>query len=168
MVDFLLWLENTWLSTWVREAPTLWAFPFVLFLHTFGLSFVAGVSLVVNLRLLGFASGVPLAPMMRLYPFMWAGFWINAISGLLLLAAYPTKALTNEVFYLKLATIAWAVSNMIWIRSRVLSQAESGITTSRAAIRAIALLTLVLWTVAITAGRFLAYTYNYLTAIDLT
>ena len=36
---------------------------------------------------------------------MWAGFWINALSGILLLIAYPTKALTNPLFYAKLVLI---------------------------------------------------------------
>ena len=37
---------------------------------------------------------------------MWAGFWVNAVSGVLLLIAYPTKALTNPLFYVKLVLIA--------------------------------------------------------------
>ena len=37
---------------------------------------------------------------------MWAGFWVNAVSGVLLLIAYPTKALTNPLFYGKLVLIA--------------------------------------------------------------
>ena len=37
---------------------------------------------------------------------MWTGFWINAVSGVLLLIAYPTKALTNPLFYVKLVLIA--------------------------------------------------------------
>ena len=47
--------------------------------------------------------------MRRYYRAMWAGFWVNAFSGVLLLIAYPTKALTNPVFYLKLALIAVAI-----------------------------------------------------------
>ena len=37
---------------------------------------------------------------------MWLGFWLNTASGLLLLIGYPTKALTNPVFYMKLLLIA--------------------------------------------------------------
>src|SRR4029450_1711509 len=48
-------------------------------------------------------------------PVMWFGFWLNAVSGVALLVAYPTKALTNPVFYLKLALIALAV----WLASLI-------------------------------------------------
>ena len=44
--------------------------------------------------------------MRRFVPILWMAFWLNAISGLLLLIGYPTKALTNPVFYLKLLLIA--------------------------------------------------------------
>ena len=47
--------------------------------------------------------------MKRFLPVMWFGFWLNAISGVALLIAYPTKALTNPVFYLKLVLIALAM-----------------------------------------------------------
>ena len=51
--------------------------------------------------------------MQRFLPVMWFGFWLNAISGVLLLIGYPTKALTNPVFYLKLLFIALAVTSAI-------------------------------------------------------
>ena len=50
---------------------------------------------------------------------MWLGFAINACTGALLLIAYPTKALTNPVFYLKLAIIGFAVWVMHMIEDRV-------------------------------------------------
>ena len=49
-----------------------------------------------------------LSPKCRFLPFLWAGFWLNAASGVLLLIGYPTKAL-NPVFYLKLTLIAVAM-----------------------------------------------------------
>ena len=36
------WIETTALSIWLRESPSLWAFPFVLILHTVGLAFLVG------------------------------------------------------------------------------------------------------------------------------
>ena len=40
---------------------------------------------------------------------MWTGLAINVTTGLLLLTAYPTKALTNPDFYVKLTFIGLAV-----------------------------------------------------------
>ena len=48
---FLLWLESTSLSVWMREEPSIWAFPFILSLHTIGLGFVAGINAVIALRI---------------------------------------------------------------------------------------------------------------------
>src|SRR5450432_3249695 len=100
MHSFLLGLESTGLSTWIRESTSLWAFPGILTLHTVGMGFVAGLSAAVDLRILGFAPFVPLLELRRFFPVLWLGFWMNAVSGVLLLIAYPTKALTNPVFYL--------------------------------------------------------------------
>ena len=40
---------------------------------------------------------------------MWLGFGINLVSGLALLLAYPAKALTNRVFYMKMALVVLGV-----------------------------------------------------------
>ena len=47
MMDLLIRLEATGLGTWVREAPTLWAYPTVLFLHTAGLGFLVGINVAM-------------------------------------------------------------------------------------------------------------------------
>ena len=59
MDPFFLWIEGSWLSVWLREAITIWAFPFVLVLHTIGLAFMVGVNVAIDLRALGGAMGVP-------------------------------------------------------------------------------------------------------------
>ena len=106
---FFIWLEATSLSTWIRESTSVFAFPTILSMHTIGMGFVAGLNAAVALRILGFAPSVPLLEMRRFFPVMWAGFWINAVSGVLLLIGYPTKAFTNPVFYVKMSFIAAAL-----------------------------------------------------------
>ena len=150
MDSFLIWLEATALSTWVRESASVFAFPSILSLHTVGMGLVAGLSAAIALRILGFAPQVPFAEMQRFLPVMWFGFWLNAISGVFLLIAYPTKALTNPVFYLKLLFIGLAVTSAIKAMPK-----GSKLWAS---------LSLAGWTGAITAGRLLAYTYTRLTA----
>src|SRR5687768_5223382 len=104
------WIESTAFSTWLRESPSIWVFPFVLILHTVGLAFLVGANVAINARVLGAAATVPLASLDRCLAVMWLGFWVNAVSGVLLLIAYPTKALTNPLFYAKLALIAAALA----------------------------------------------------------
>ena len=158
VISFATWLEESGLGVWVRESPSLLAFPFILVVHAWGMGFLAGGNAAVNLRILGFAPKVPLAAMDKFYPVMWFGFLINAISGVLLLAGYPTKALTNPVFYLKLGCIAVGTILMVWLRRRVVRNEES----ISARVKIIAVLSLLMWIVAIVSGRLLAYTCRML------
>jgi hypothetical protein len=163
MFDTLfVWLESTALSLWLVESPSVFAFPMVLALHTVGLGLIAGLSAALDFRILGVAPHIPVTAFRRFLPIMWFGFWLNAASGVLLLIAYPTKALTNPVFYLKLALIAVAVG-ILATRRRHLRGGEMAVT---ARLKLMAVTSLVCWGAAIAAGRLLAYTYSRLTAAD--
>src|SRR6516164_3600358 len=118
-MQFLASLEHSAFGTWVREAPTIWAYPTVLFLHTVGLAFLVGINVAIDLRILGVASSMPLAPMKKLFPWMWAGFWVNAVSGVALLIADATTKLANPVFGVKMAFITLGVVNMGWSKRRL-------------------------------------------------
>ena len=161
MEPFFVWLEATSLSTWLRESPSLWAFPFVLILHTVGLAFFVGTNVAWDVRVLGFSLGIPLEALRRYFLVMWAGFWINAFSGVLLLIAYPTKALTNPLFYAKLALITFGVVLAFRIRREVNGLAACADAPSMA--RMLAAVSLVCWIAVIFAGRLLAYTCTRLT-----
>src|SRR5688572_7644832 len=166
MDPFFTWIETTALSTVLRESPSLWAFPFVLILHTVGLAFLVGANVALDVRVLGLARGVPVRTLDRYSVVMWTGFWINAVSGVLLLIAYPTKALTNPLFYVKLVLIAigLAVAGKLRARLRGLPVPEALVLPPR--LKALAIVSLVCWGASITAGRLLAYTYSRLT-VDL-
>ena len=163
MHSFLIWLESTGLSTWIREEPAVYAFPAILSLHTIGMGVVAGMNAAIDLRILGVARGVPLLEMERYVPVMWFGFWLNAISGVFLMIGYPTKAVTNPVFYLKLAFIALGLVGFRAIRGNIFRGPTPGEVSRKG--RLLAGGSLACWAGAITAGRLLAYTYHKLTSI---
>lgn len=160
MDPFFVWLETSALSIWVRESTSVFAFPIILACHTVGMGFLAGMNAAIALRILGFAPGVPLAAARRLFPVLWAGFWLNAISGVVLLVGYPTKALTNPVFYFKLLCVAIGLVVQTVIRRRLLDDEGSDVPLWG---KMFACASLLLWAVVITSGRFLAYTYVKLT-----
>jgi hypothetical protein len=166
MHSFFVWLEATLLSTWIRESTSLWAFPGILSLHTIGMGFAAGISAAVDLRILGFAPAVPLLELRRFLPVMWIGFWVNAVSGVLLLIAYPTKALTNPVFYLKISFIALALVGIRCMARTVFGDASLDLNPATRTAKWLAIASLICWTGAITAGRLLAYTYRHLTSLQ--
>jgi hypothetical protein len=163
---FFVWLESTALSRWLVESTSVFAFPLVLALHTIGLALLVGLNAALDFRILGVAPHIPVTAFGRFLPVMWAGFWLNAASGVLLLIAYPTKALTNPVFYLKLGLIGVATAILLTIKHRLLLSERTP--TSRPPrprrVKLLALVSLLCWAGAITAGRLLAYTYSRLTA----
>jgi hypothetical protein len=157
-MPFLASLEHSAFGTWVREAPTLWAYPTVLFLHTVGLAFLVGINVAIDMRILGVARSMPLAPMKKLFPWMWAGFWVNAASGVALLIADATTKLANPVFAVKMAFITLGVVNMAWYKTRLFrdpAELERNPASPRA--KWIAIVSLVLWLCATTAGRLMGY-----------
>jgi hypothetical protein len=156
------WIESTALSTWLREEPSIWAFPFVLILHTWGLAFLVGANVAIGVRILGAARGVPLGSLDRYFGVMWFGFWVNAVSGVLLLTAYPTKALTNPLFYIKLGFIAAGILLAGRIRAHMQDLTSTDLRPMPGSLRLLAVASLFCWAVSITAGRFLAYTYTRL------
>jgi hypothetical protein len=94
---------------------------------------------------------------------MWFGFWMQVASGLLLIIAFPTKALTNPVFYTKLILIGFAMTMMVKLNLRLFS--DSGLNDDEGMVskgRNLATWSLICWAVAMTAGRMLAYTAKYL------
>jgi len=155
-------IEETGISTWIRDSPSIFAYWFILSSHAIGMGLLVGASVVIDLRLLGVARDLPLAPLKGLYRVIWIGFWIQIVSGSLLLIAYPTKALTNPDFYLKLTLIGFAVAIMHTIRKRVFTDSALNESEMMMKGKALAVWSLIIWTGAVTAGRLLAYTYNYL------
>jgi hypothetical protein len=160
-MDFLAWLEQSGFSVWMRESPSVWAYPTILFLHKLGLGFLVGASMVIDLRVLGFSPGLPLEPFKKFFPVMWFGFWVNALSGVLLLMIDATHLLANPLFYIKLGFIALAVlcgrliSNRVFGDSLVDRRSHLQLTC-----KVLAGASLVSWIGAITAGRLTAYLFT--------
>jgi hypothetical protein len=164
LFDIFRAIEASGISVWIREADSLFAYWFILSWHCIGMGLALGASVLIDLRILGVAPDMPMAPLKKLYKYIWIGFWIQVVSGLLLLVAYPTKAFTNPDFYLKLTLIAIALVLMQKLKKRVFDDPGLSEAMMMAKGRVFAIWTLVLWTGVVTAGRLLAYTYRNLTA----
>jgi hypothetical protein len=123
---------------------------------------LVGASAVIGLRILGVARDLPLAPLKQLYSFIWVGFWIEVASGTLLLIAYPTKALTNVTFYIKLTLIGLAMTAMLRLRKVVFDDSSLNEATMMVKGKALVTWAFVFWAGALTAGRLMAYTATHL------
>ncbi len=158
MTNFTIWLEGSALGVWTRESTSIWAYPTILTLHTVGLGVLVGANAVIDFRLLGFAPRLPMASLAPLYRFMWAGFVINAMTGVMLFVSHATTKATQPVFYIKLTLIALAlVITSVIRRTAEREPALRGADPSPGPSRRLAALSLLLWAGAVTAGRLMAY-----------
>jgi hypothetical protein len=156
MMEILASIESSEFSSWLRESGSIWAYPAVLTLHTLGLGVLVGASTVIDLRLLGAAPQIPLEPLRRLFPIMWTGFWVNAISGVLLFMTDATTKGTTTVFMAKLGIIVVAVIVLTSIKRSVFGgEAIAG--AMPVTVKALAAVSLALWLAAIITGRYMAY-----------
>ena len=156
MTAFLDTIENLGISTWVRESPSKLAYPTVLWLHVMGMGVVAGISAMISLRLLGVSPKTPVKPLERLFPLIWWGFWVNAVTGTALLMASASKRLVDPTFYVKMIFIFAGVAVLQLTRNKVFrSLGPDGVLPERA--KTLAWAGLICWLGAVTAGRLLAY-----------
>jgi hypothetical protein len=152
-------IEQSGAAAWIRESGVLYGYPLILFLHTLGLSTLVGLSSGINLRLLGFAPGIPLASLDRVFWLMWAGLALTAATGLMLFVADATKHASNPAFLVKLIFVLLAVTALALTWTRVfrlpaVASAEAG---GQHRGRVLAALSLACWFGALSAGRLMAY-----------
>jgi hypothetical protein len=157
MMNVLQAIESSGFSQWVRESESLFAFAGILLVHTIGMGFVVGVNATIDLRILGFAPAVRLSALERFFPILWVGFWLNAITGTMLLAAAATNMLTNPDFYVKMVFIALAIVNLKMMRTRVFRDPLIDKVPPSKMAKILAVTSLIFWLGAITSGRLLAY-----------
>ncbi len=155
MEALFTWLQDLPTSIWISESVTLWGYPFVLFLHSIGMGLTAGALAIIYLRLLGVAAPLPLSSLRLLFQFFWAGFVLDVVTGSLLFAASASVTGYVPYFYLKLCFIAIGVVLLVPLRRFVDSDAADGAIPGR--VKALAGASLLVWTLAITCGRLIAY-----------
>ena len=154
---FLEFLENLAFSQWVKNAPTVWAFPTILVLHTIGMGIVAGGSAVLSFVLLGFWPAAPMRPFGRMFPYMWAAFWMNAVTGVMMLMADACSKLTTPDFYIKMAFVFAGIFVLIRMRRQIFDHPKLDEGPLPGNAKLLAWASLACWFGAITAGRLLAY-----------
>lgn len=152
MLSLLDAIGNTGFAIFFREANTVWGYPTVLVAHAYGMILLVSVSVVIILRTLGYASGVPLAALRKYVPIMWVGLGINALSGVILFSLDGRTFATMPAIWIKLAAIAVAVvctRRLIAGLNKPAAQATEG--------KGLAYTALVAWVIGTTAGRVTAY-----------
>jgi hypothetical protein len=158
-MNFFIWLKDTAVGTAVRES--LWIYPTVEILHLFGIVLLVGAIAMTDLRLVGLSRRLPVnLTAQHLLPWVWVGFVLAALSGLILFSGFATDYWVNTAFRIKLILIAVAGVNATLFHFRVYRNVATWNENlpSPFAARAFAVLSIVLWFSVIAAGRLIAYT----------
>lgn len=82
-----------------------WWWAFMMDLHFIGLALLIGTIGILDLRMLGFAKRLPIAPLHRLVPWALLGFGINVLTGILAFIGMPLYYTYDVAFWLKIGAI---------------------------------------------------------------
>ncbi len=156
MMAYMTALHDSAFSTWLREAETVWAFPMVLTVHTFGMMLLVGCAWVVDLRLLGVARTIPIGPLRPLFRIMWAAFWINLATGILLFIADPERKATSLLFGFKMLLIIVNLPLLPRLERAMYREGPEPLIVASTT-RQLAATSALLWAGTIFAGRLLGY-----------
>lgn len=135
-----------------------YAYPLVNAAHIMALATLFGSILALDLRLLGLFRTVPVAPLARTLPRVSAaGLGLAILTGVALFSVQPFDYLAHPVFPLKLALIALGAANALLLHRAAGCQRDiaNGAVSTR--VRAAAAISLLAWSGAIVAGRWLAF-----------
>ena len=158
MQEFLESIENSAFASYIRETPSVLGYSTVLALHTFGMAFLVGLSGVIALRVIGVVPELPMKPLKKLMPIVIIGFWVNAITGVILTTLAIRSLLANWDFYVKLASIVVAIVALTKMRQLTFSDpnvADDAPASPEA--KRWAKLMLFFWGLAVLGGRLTAY-----------
>ena len=161
LLSFCQWLAETPGSVALHES--LYTYPVVESVHVLTLCLFVGMSVLLDLRLLGVSlRKVPAGEIIdRLIPWMTAGFVIMIVSGALLFYAIPVRSYQNIFFRLKMIMLVVAGLNA-WVFHRTIHKSVRtwGLGPRPPARARIAgFLSLFLWAGIIVCGRMIAYNW---------
>ena len=127
-----------------------WVWPILEVFHFIGLCLLFGIVLLVNLRLLGFITGVAVADINRLLPWAMLGLAINIVTGMLFFLASPAQYTQNPAF-------VWKIGLMLTAGVALLYPTMSDRDRAPLSGRIIAAGSICLWVGVIFLGRYLPY-----------
>ena len=144
-------------GVWVRHS--VWGWPVLESLHFMGMSVLIGTIGLFDLRLLGFARGVPYASLHRLIPLGIGAYVLNMCTGFVFLSGMPDQYLWNPAFRFKVAFMVVAGLNVVFFYTRVFRRLEqlAPDTPPPFGARLAGAVSLTMWIGVMSAGRLLTF-----------
>jgi len=161
ILEFCRFLEGTSISVGIREST--WTYPIVESVHVLSLTLFMGLLLLWDLRLLGITMrGFAVSRVWaRLVPWIGLGAGLMVVSGVLLFWSDPVRFYGNVFFRIKFIGLVLALLNALAFHvgiERRLPEWDTALVPPRAA-KLAGGASLLLWTLIVVAGRFVAYNW---------
>jgi uncharacterized membrane protein YkvI len=159
LLSFCQWLQDTPISTAIRESTDLW--PVLEGTHLLGMALMMAPVMMYDFRLIGFRwKADPVSKVKWSFlPITFFGFALMVTTGVLLLWSEPLKCYKSGYFRIKVAALILAGLNAMVFHSTIDRTTAQWDNASPPPFRArlTGILSLTLWTVVIFAGRYTAY-----------
>ncbi len=159
---FLNWLQSTSAAVTIRENEIL--FPWIESVHVLAIVLVVGTISIVDLRLLGLASGNRQAArlMHDVLPYTWGMFVVAAITGGLLFSSNAVNYAHNFFFQGKMVLLAAAGLNMAMFHLLGARDIElwGGAERTPPAAKAAGGISLLIWIAVVVFGRWIGFTLH--------
>jgi predicted ferric reductase len=117
---------------------------------------LVGATWVLDLRLLGISRNIPLSAFRWVFRAVAVALTVNVVTGVLLFMQRATTLGTALPFFVKMFMVIASVATLVPIRSYVL-RSDPDEREVRGSARLLAIVSILAWAGAITAGRLLAY-----------
>jgi len=155
VLEFCQWVQYSQPLAAMRSSP--WLFPVIATFHLMGLSVIGGAVLLVDLRLMGMGlRRQPVAQLARdAEPWLFGGLAVMVGTGIPLFMCFATKYYYLTFFWVKMAALCLVVVFTLSIRRRVTFADETRVDPARQ--KAVALVSLSLWTVIALGGRYIGF-----------
>lgn len=165
-------LDIPWLVAFVNDYD--WVWPICEMFHFIGMSLLIGSVGWLDIRILGFGKGVPIASLEKLIPLGLLGFAFNAVTGCIFVAGNvsggPIAYLGNLAFQIKMLLVLIAGLNLVAYYFTGIQRAAEAVPASgdaAAAAKVVAIVSLVSWFGVIYFGRMIMYNDTLLYALGL-
>ena len=156
---FLQWLSETPFSATMRES--VWAEPLVETVHVLTLTLFLGFVLFLDLRLLDVMLRHKRVSEMfaQFNPWLFGGFAVMIVTGLLLFSADPVSFYSTLFFKLKMIMLVLAAVNLVVFNATIGRRIKEWDNAPRTPwkVKLAGAISLVLWVSIVAAGRGIAY-----------
>ena len=171
MEPIAVWLAETAASDVIQK--TLWVIPLMQTIHILSVAMVFTSVVMIELRILGVTKSQTVEQAAhRFVPWIFGGIVVLALTGSVLIVGEPKRSLPSYEFQMKMVCLAIAVAFTLAFAHSVHRHAPIWETvggagrptqnaSARALVNVLALVALLVWSMVVVYGRWIAYTVEH-------